>query len=210
MAMRLEERRLGAGTGERVALVVTPESAVRVARERLEELRHDPRPSPLDEALVAHVRAHGDADRIVVFRGHDPAGEGSWGFDPSLTDAEVDELAYRLVQSELPTYRRLVALGVFALVHVEWGPREVKAYRAATERLLSDLEEQSVPEVDADPREVAVDRVDRWVLRHLTHFYTDGFEEVFRSILLAHLASFEQRIPHLRAMVADLPDDALA
>jgi len=209
MGMRLSEHRLQAASGERVALVVTPAGELRIGRDRLKALRMTHEGGDTDREILENVRAHAGEDRIVVFRGRAPDGRGSWGFAADLDDDERAELGYHLVASEVPTYRRLVAAGVFALIHVEWGAAEVQAYRAGTERLLDELEASSVPEVEADPAQVAVSTIDRYILRHLTSFYEDGFEEVVRSVLLAHLATFEQQIPHFRAMVRQLPASAL-
>jgi len=205
------EHTLRSSAGDRTALVVTPQTRVRVGRARLQELRRGRGGgSELDRELLDHVRRHGGEDKFVVVRGRSPSGAGSWRFAEGLSEEERRELGYRLVADELPTYRRLVAAGVFALVHVEWGHDEARAYRHGVERLLSELEGSSVPEVGAEPAQVAIARADRFLLRNLTHYYEDGFEEVVRSVLLAHLAQFEERIPHFRAMIAALPPEAIA
>ncbi|MEM9069017.1 MAG: hypothetical protein AAGE52_10955 [Myxococcota bacterium] len=213
MGMRVAEYRLHSTAGDRMALVVTPDTRVRVGRARLESLRRkrkSAQPSEggeIDREILDHVRRHGAEDRIVVFRGRSPAGDGSWRFAEDLSETERFELGFQLVADELATYRRLVAAGVFALVHVEWGTKEMEAYRKGTERLLDELEASSVPEVGGDPSAVAIDRADRWILRNLTHYYDGSFDEVVRSVLVAHLARFEERIPHFRAMVAGLPEE---
>lgn len=210
MILSVYEHTLRSSAGDRVALVVTPQTRVRVGRARLQQLRRRRgEGSDLDRELLDHIRRHGGEDKLVVIRGRSPSGAGSWRFAEGLSEAEQRELGYLLVADELPLYRRLVAAGVFALVHVEWGRAEVAAYRHGVERLLSELEESSVPEVTLDPAQAAVARADRFILRNLTHYYEDGFDEVVRSVLLAHLAQFEERIPHFRAMVATLPEDAI-
>jgi hypothetical protein len=114
------------------------------------------------------------------------------------------------VHDQLPTYRRLVAAGVFALMHVDWGAAESRAYTEATKRLLVELEESSIPEFSGQNAEhAAIDRVDRWILKHLTFFTGEPLEAVFERVLSTQLPKLESRIPHLREMVNSLPASAV-
>jgi hypothetical protein len=205
MGVRLGEHRFDTAMGSRTALVVSPEAHVRVGRERLEALRRDHEGGAIDEAVLRLVSEHSGEDLLVVFRGRSADGQGSWGFAEDLTDEEAGELGYHLVVDQLPTYRRLVRAGVFALVHTEWGVREAEAYRAGTKQLLEELESQAVPEVEASTEEVAVSNADRYILRNLTHFHDAPFDAVVRSVIIAHLESFEAQIPHFRELIRDVP-----
>lgn len=210
MGMRISQTWIESDAGRREAIVMTPDAHQRVGRDRLEALRQAPEVSDLDREILAKVRALPRADRVAVFRGKPRDAGGSWGFADDLSEDERTELGYLLVRAELPTYRRLVAAGVFAIVHVEWGADEAPAYQQGTTRLLKELEAKSIGEVEGDPEDVAVSTADRFILRHLNHFFDDGYDQVVRSMLLAHLATFEARIPHFRAMIDKLPASAIA
>lgn len=205
MGVRLSEHRFATDSGERTALVLTPTEHVRVGRERLQLLRRAHPGGDLDREVAEALRAHDHEDALVVFRGEDPAGGGSWGFADELSEEEALELGYHLVLDQLPCYRRLVRAGVFALIHVEWGARETRAYRRGTERVLEELEDESVPEVTADAETIDRLRADRYILRNLTHFHDQPLEAVLRSVLVAHHASFEAQIPHFRALIDHMP-----
>ena len=205
MGVRLSEHRFATDSGERTALVLTPTEHARVGRERLEQLRKGHPGGTLDREITSALRAHDHEDALVVFRGKDPEGAGSWGFAEDLTDEEVLELGYHLVLDQLPAYRRLVRAGVFALIHVEWGAREKEAYRKGTERMLEELDDESVPEVASDPETISRLRADRYILRNLTHFHDQPLDAVLRSVVVAHHAGFEAQIPHFRALIDHLP-----
>ncbi len=205
MGVRLSEHRFATDSGERTALVLTPTEHARVGRERLEQLRESHAGAELDREIAEALQAHDHVDALVVFRGKDPEGGGSWGFEDDLTDEEVLELGYHLVLDQLPTYRRLVRAGVFALIHVEWGTREKEAYRKGTERVLEELEDESVAEVESDPETIDRLRADRFILRNLTHFHDQPLDAVVRSVLVAHHAGFEEQIPHFRALIDHMP-----
>jgi len=205
MGVRLSEHRFATDSGERTALVLTPTEHARVGRERLEQLRRSHSGGELDREIAEALKAHEHKDALVVFRGEDPEGAGSWGFADDLTHDEVLELGYHLVLDQLSTYWWLVRAGVFALIHVEWGAREKEAYRRGTERVLEELDDESVPEVESDPETISRLRADRYILRNLTHFHDQPLEAVVRSVLVAHHAAFEEQIPHFRALIDHLP-----
>src|SRR5262245_33914793 len=132
--------------GPRMIVVVTPLVEIRVSSSQLAHFRSQGRTgTPLDDEVLEAARRRSEQDQIVVVRGKGPGG-GSWGFDEGLSQKEQEELGYQLVHEQLPAYRRLVAAGVFALMHVDWGAAECRAYTEATKRLLLELEESSIPE----------------------------------------------------------------
>ena len=211
MLVRCTEHSFDTVLGPRTAVVVTPAEHVRVGRDRLEQLRRDHSGGDIDREVLEHVRAREGQDQLVVFSAASGDGSGSWGFDGELTEDERLELGYHLVTDELPTYRRMVAAGVFALLHVSWGEDEVRAYEEGTRRLLAELEAGSVPETDPiDPGEAAVHRADRWILSNLTFFFARPLEDVIQGVLAKQMPLFEERIPHFREMVDSLPPPALA
>ena len=196
--------------GQRVIVVVTPLVEIRVSLPSIADHRREGRTGiPLDQEVLDAARRRSGEDQIIVVRGKGADG-GSWAFDDGLTEPEQDELGYQLVHDQLPTYRRLIAAGVFALMHVDWGAAECRAYTEATKRLLVELEESSIPEFSAQNAEhAAIDRVDRWILKHLTFFFSEPLEAVFERVLSTQLPKLESRIPHLREMVNSLPASAI-
>jgi len=207
---RVDDMRFDTPEGPRVIVVVTPLVEIRVSRSRLAEYRSRGQTGiPLDQEVLDAARRRSGEDQIVVVRGKGQGG-GSWAFDEGLSELEAEELGYQLVRDQLPTYRRLVAAGVFALMHVDWGVAECRAYTEASKRLLGELEESSIPEFSAQNAEhAAVDRADRWILKHLTFFFGEPLEAVFERVLSTQLPKLESRVPHLREMVKSLPASAI-
>jgi hypothetical protein len=210
VSIRLNERVVDTVQGPKKAWIAEPTEHVVLGRDRLEAFLWDGRPdSELDRALLAAVRAVNDPHQLVVFRARSDDGAGSWSFDPTLTRVEADELGYRLAIGQLPTYRRMVAAGVFAVVHVEFGQQEIDALTAGSRRALDELEAGSIPEEMRAEEGVAVLRVDRWILHDLTMFFTESFDQVLQTVLPLQLPRLEERIPHLRQLVKSLPPSAI-
>jgi len=206
----LEARTIETVQGPKKAWVVSPTAHLTVGRERLERFRREGHPGgAVDREVLAKVREVEDPHELVVFRAKADDGAGSWGFDDELDDIESRELGYHLVVDQLPTYRRMVAAGVFALIHVEFGSREADAYQSGTRRALDELEKGSIPEVEGDEDAVAVLQVDRWILHNLTYFFTLDLDDVIASVLHRQLPLLEDRIPHLRHLVGSLPADSI-
>lgn len=210
MALTFGEHVYTTDAGPRAAVVVTPSAHVRVGRARLEELRASHAGGSIDREILAYAEQTAGEDRVFVFRGTNDDGTGSWRIDDDLSEDELEELGAHLVEDQLPTYRRLVAAGIFALLHVDWTERGVRAYEVGTRRVLADLEAGSIPEVAVlDRDQVAVSRVDRWILRHLTFFFAESFDEVIAGVLALQHPLLERRVPALRQMVASLPASAI-
>jgi len=215
MTMRLTPRVFDTVGGPRKAWVLAPTEALVVGRDRLDRYRAEARTdapapeNPVDRAVLDAVRGVHDPHELVVFRASSDDGTGSWGFDEALDLEESRELGYHLVAEQMPVYRRLIAAGVFALVHVEFGSREADAYQSGTRRVLDELEARSIPEVGRDETATAIHQVDRWILHNLTYFFTLDLDEVVASVLRKQLPLLEDRIPHLRQLVASLPARAI-
>lgn len=208
MSVRLVARDVDTVRGPKRAWLVEPTEHLRVGRDRLARFRAEGHPGgEVDRAILAAVRRVADPSSVVVFRAR--SASGSWGFADDLDEAEARELGYHLAIDQMPLYRRLVAAGVFALIHVEFTPREADAYQVGTQRLLDELEATSIPELGTDEAAGAIQRVDRWILHHLAYFFTLGFDDVASSVLHRQLPLLEARIPHLRELVASLPRHAI-
>ena len=196
--------------GPGTAWVVSPLEHIVVGRERLAAFRAgEHRGAAVDREILELVRGLESDHQLVVVRARDDSGRGSWRFDPTLDDEEARELGYHLVLDQLPTYRRLVAAGVFALLHVEYGPTEVDAYQYGTRTALEELESNSIPEeerLDAG----AIAQVDRWILHNLAFFFTLSLEDVEQTTLERQLPLLRERVPHLRRLCEALPASALA
>lgn len=209
MLTRVTDHAFETPEGSRTAVVVEPLSHVRVGRARLSEFQQRKYPgNSIDREVLAHARAQNGRDHVIVFRG--TSEEGSWDFEADLTPEEKSELGYHLVADQLRTYRRLVAAGVFVLLHVDWPETAVQAYINGTDRLLQELEGRSIGEVTLPQEDSATAQIDRWVLKHLTFFYADSFQQVIAQVLSRQLPLLEERIPHLREMVASLPPGSVA
>lgn len=210
MTIELHAKTIDTVHGPKRAWVVVPTTSLRVGRARLEEFRRAGHPGGLvDRAVLEAVRSLEDEHQLVVFRAKSDREDGSWGFEAELTDEEAHEPGYHLVLDQMRTYRRLVAAGVFALIHVEFGPREADAYQAGTRQALDELEASSIPEVGHRKDQIALLQVDRWILHNLTYFFTLDLDDVVESVLRRQLPLLENRIPHLRELVASLPADAI-
>lgn len=207
--MRVEARTVRAAAGETQAWVLTPEQHHVVGRERLRAFEAGETKNPLDWTILSTVRSLGGRAELLVLRAKDDHGQGSWRFGEELSEAERRALGYHLVRDQMPVFRRLLACGVCAFVHVEFGTQEVDAYQHGVQRVLSELERASVCEVAGDEATVAVQRVDRWILRNLNFFFTLSLEDVLELILTRKVDLLRARIPHLRSLAAALPADAI-
>jgi hypothetical protein len=175
-----------------------------VGRERLAALREQSSAGIIDQEIVEEVRRRRTEMPIAVFRGLADSGEIAWAFAEDLSDAEVDELAYRLVVSQQPTYRSLLEAGVFVIVHVECGRRETPSFRAGTARRLAELRGE-LADMTQTRRLDPVRRLDIWMLQNLTFFFNLELESVLRDVLPDKIPLLEQRVPTIKAMLAALP-----
>ena len=209
MLTRVTEHDFETPDGTRTAVVVEPVAHVRVGKERLKAFQQRKYSgNAVDREVLVHARSQSSRDHVIVFRGR--SATGSWDFAEDLDSTEKAELGYHLVKDQLRTYRRLVAAGVFALLHVEWPASAVSAYVEGTTRLLHELENHSIAEVSLPQDDSATAQIDRWVLKHLTLFYAESFDQVIEQVLSQQLPLLEERIPHLREMVASLPPDSIS
>ncbi len=209
MLMRLEEHTLNAGKVSCRALVVSPTQGIVLDRARLEELRGTTAGSDFDREIVANVRAHQGESCVVVISARGKTQDEFWRFDPSLSAEEAAELGYLLVEDELPTYRRLVAAGVFSMVHVNWGVRETLAYQQGTKRLLKELRAAAMAQSETTGPSAMVAAADRFILANLTSFHNESLEAVVQNSLGAKLPDLLESEPHFRAVVRAIPKSIL-
>jgi hypothetical protein len=199
---RFVERGIETRNGPRVALVVEPTIQMRLGEERLAALRKQTGWSEVDREIAVAAQSRAGRVQIMLFRGKSAKGEGTWDMDPDMPDASLDELGYRLAKTQLPTYRRLLASGVFMHVHTDLTAHTATALQRGADRLVREL---ALSGPDA-----AVRRVDRWIVQHLTFFFTLGTDKVLTDILPDQVPLFEQRLPRIREMVATLPAASIA
>lgn len=210
MSVRVTERVVSTVQGPKKAWIAEPTEHSVVGRERLERFRAEGHPgAQIDREMLAAVRAVPDPHQLVVFRAASDDGSGSWELDPSLDQPDSHELGYHLVVDQLPTLRRMVAAGVFAIFHVEFSSQAVDAHQAGTRRLIEELEASSIPEEMKAEDALAVLQVDRWILHHLSFYFMLGLEEIVHAVLKRQLPWLEDRIPHLRQLVSSLPEAAI-
>jgi hypothetical protein len=200
-AVDFSTRTVSAGGRSLAALVVRPTADVKVDHSRLSLLRDNPdRVGRIDEAIYREARRHQPTLDLVVFRCQGGTDGGSWQFDPQLFGEEAAELGYLLMRSQLVTYRRLIHTGIRAVFHTGMGFREVRAYRTGTERLLKELDQRAKSEARRKQAEA-----DRWLLRHLTFFFSIPFEKVINETIPTMLPHLEQRERPLRRMLESIP-----
>ena len=205
-----QETQITSRAGVHTALVVSPQRAMPWGRARLEQMREAASASALDRQILDAVRTRNGRVKVLCIRGCNDDDSGHWRFDADLSDAETEDLGYLLVRSQVPTYRRLLACGVFALIHAEWGPREAIAFRHGSERLRDELRlgqsSRAKLALDVDP----VATIDRWMLQHLTFFLTLAASKVLSEFLPEKLPLLAPRIPRIAPMVEALPPSSIA
>ncbi len=185
------------------ALVVAATVPVILDREKLLALRQDTAAGPIDRMILQKVRTSDRFD-LIIFRGRSE-GTGCWTFSPDLTPAEQDELGYLLTKSQVQTYRRFLAAGLLAIIHVEFDTNVIDAFRSGTDRLLGELE-LSLNGGTAPSRIAAADR---WSLRHLTFYFGLSFERAVQSALPGRLRLLGPGVARMRELVESLPPAAI-
>ena len=198
--VRFAEQTVETRRGPRGVLVVEPTLRFSLGKDDLKRLSAQEGMSQMDRDIAQAVKQRAGRVHAMLFRGKASGGEGSWDFDSLLDDETSGELGYHLVRTQLGTYRRLLAAGVLLNVHCDFSTRIAHPMQRGAERLVAELE--------ANPGVVAA--VDRWILQHLTFFFSLSAEKVLSTILPDKLPMFEQRLPHIRDMVATLPPESIA
>jgi len=158
--------------GVRRALVVTPAERLRVGRSRIDATKAGDRGSEVDDEIVEKVSTWPEKIDVVLLRSWGGSEERSWGFEPTLSDAEVDELGYQLMRDQLAFFRRIIALGTYAIAATDLSAREFDAMVRGTMRLTRELSARIGAGAASD-----ADALDRWILDHFSLWTTRPFDE---------------------------------
>ena len=73
------------------AIVITPKNPMVLGRERIEALRRPTSLNKVDRWLIDQAVRRSGKSRLILFRACNRQGERVWQFDPSLSDAELEE-----------------------------------------------------------------------------------------------------------------------
>src|SRR5690606_7392457 len=156
----------------------------------------------VDRWLIEQA-TRGGTNRIVLFRAKDRAGERVWQFDPSLSDAELEEAGYLLTVALIPFHRRLLAHGIVLMVHTDWGLRECYAMRHGVRKLEGELERE------ARGSDSPVAQIDQWLLSNMLLHVALSLDHVASRLLPLHLGMIDRRWKQLEPMLAALPPHAI-
>jgi hypothetical protein len=170
--LELSSLEIATPAGPRQVLVVTPLEMVRVGKARLARIRDGDADSPVDEEIVRGLTSSGRTADALVLRSWGGSPERSWGFADELDEHEVRELGYAMMRGQLALFRRVLALGVRALVSTDLTAREFDAFRVGGLRLARELQGG----VAAGARG-STDEIDLWILDHFSLWTTRPFDE---------------------------------
>ena len=186
------------------ALVVTAGVPVILGREKLEALRESTDMGDIDRMIVERVRFADPPFDLIIFRSKSE-GDGCWTLSPDLSREELEEMGYLLSKAQAPTYRRFLAAGMLAIIHVESDPHVVDAFKAGSARLETELD--LVPRDGSDAARIAAD--DRWTLKNLTFWFGISFEKAVASALPGRLRLLGPGVARMRELVSALPASAI-
>ena len=181
--------------GQRRALTVTPSRAFVLGRPRLESLRNGETSNLIEEAIVAKVRASTKRYDLFVFRACDHDGEARYRLDESLPPNESEELARRLLLSNLRCWRRLLDLEIPLILHTGMGPDRQPFSRAAS-AITGKPDAFSLNHWgdDAEPkRRYGLDDRDLWLLRHVVFFFGQPYRTIAKQVLPEMLPMLDAR-----------------
>jgi hypothetical protein len=182
--------------GTRRALIAAPRQPVILGRERLAALRADDFSSPINERLLAAIDTAEEPIHVVIFKA---GGTGGWHFDDGLDADTCAELGYHLLRSQLRLYRDAATRGVFNVIGVEFGARELEGYARGTDRLAAELEHQI-----ADANDSAVARFDLWLIDHVGLWSGASLEEFLRDSAADATATAERHQRQIARLMAEI------
>lgn len=191
MTIRCQYRALPGVELDHHAMLIVPLGDVRVGHERLDEPRtQPPAVSDTDREILRAMRT-GPPSTVSVFCAQAPDDVGSWGFHDQLGDEEVDRLAERVVEAQMPTLRAMFLAGHCMHVRIGMGAREQVAIRRAQaifrKRLEHELGTRSGPE-----RELA--ELDVWLLRNFIFSFAVSVNTLLGSTLGTNPAAIRMRM----------------
>ncbi len=202
--LSFDEQVVSTPAGKHSVLVATPCVQIDVGHMRMAQLREKVEPGPIDREILRQVRRRSGRISMLMMCGQNTDASAYWRIDPALPDGDAWELGYLLSRSQVPTHRRFLAAGVVVFLHVHFGAREVEAYRRGVERLTKELSALSDKGEDG-----AIRKVDLWVLRHLSFYFTLSSAQVLHDVLPGKAALFESRVPRIKEMLQALPKTAI-
>lgn len=193
MMFLFEERVFETPVGQRAAMIITPAAHLRIDETR----RADPGEGlgSVDAEILAQGELRAQRVELAIFRGRDDHGLGSWAFADHVSDAAARRLARTMLESHLHLYRGLMKAGLCLYIHVEWGARELEAFRAVTEDKLAELEAQVGDRDDLDDHPGAIDI---WILRNLVFYFSVSLDKLLGSILPDKLPLMQKRIKRIQ------------
>lgn len=189
--------------GVRRALVVTPAERLRVGRARIDATKAGDRGSDVDDEIVQQVSTWPEKIDVVLLRSWGGSEERSWGFEPALSDAEVDELGYQLMRDQLAFFRRIIALGTYAIAATDLSAREFDAMVRGTMRLTRELTARIGAGAASD-----ADTLDRWILDHFSLWTTRHFDEFVLQGLPALFALVDRHAHKLADLTTKISADS--
>lgn len=209
MPIEITEHPFVTTMGMRRALVATPTAPLIVGHDKLEQLRSSPDTSAVDHVVIDHIAAqpHGTF-AAFVFRGRNPRGQGSWRFDPALSEDERRELGYRLWRSHLVLNRFCAAAGMFHNIWFDWTNAEVRAFSSAADRLAQELRQWPGSFADERDPDAQLTQLDLWIVERHTFFLTMELDVLLTRVLPPRLSETERELPTLRALIAAAPKHA--
>jgi hypothetical protein len=167
-------------------------------------LRNGETSNLIEEAIVAKVRASKSRYDLFVFRACDHDGEPRYRLDESFPPNESDELARRLLLSNLRCWRRLLALEVPLILHTGMGPDRQPFQRAASS-LTGQPDAFSLNHWgdDSEPKsKYELEDMDLWLLRHVVLFFGQPYRTVAKQVLPEMLPMLDARREKLERLTA--------
>lgn len=199
MSMDFDTLEIETPSGPRTALVITPvEEVVILAR------RYMPAGDSMSEADLRILDGARDAmaaaASVCIFRARAPLGEGSYRFDPSMSDLDAIATAQSLLDGQMLVYREMLRLGICLFLHTDLDPIAVYGFRGAVDVRVAELE----PLAFGVGPQAKRAQLDLWLLRNLNFFFSLGFDKLIATILPDKLVLMENRMERIRRLAQEV------
>ena len=186
--------------GMRNALIAAPKLRLRLGRERLLRLREGQFGSEINKKLLDAVDHADHPIHLIIFKAGG-AGTGNWGFAEDLSDEDAVELGYFLIRSQLRLYLEAARRGVFTVVGVEFGDRELAAYDRGTDKLAAELEREI-----SDGADSTVGRFNLWLIDHIGLWSSLLLEDFLDQRAPEATATAERHQRQIQRLLDEMPD----
>ena len=193
--LELREVPIGGHGPPRAALAICPAQASILGLDALKRFQLGRPPSGIDRSIVGAATKASERVCITIITTK-CEGERRWGFDPELSTEDAERLALALLRAQLPTYRRLLAVGIAMHVLVEATVAERAAFGAARRELGREL-----AQFDDDAT-----RLDRWVLAHFLSHSIDSLEAFIGRLIAGDREVLERQLRDAERRRALLPE----